>query len=274
MCVARSVAKTAAASVAATTAPSSTRLEPGEVEEPVRGDAGEQRADDDADRAQERRRHRDLAQAPPRGLQPALVEDQREPDHPDLCGRAPRRRTRSRRARPSRAASRARGRRRAPAARSWPLRARGRCSPTRIAPTSRSTRPSSTLSIFARWESAAAAWNTSGMATRPRTRKIGRLSEIAQVAVRHGFGYFFERHKLTDILPWTVARRGRSRRVRGRVGARPPPARDARRARADVRQVRPAAVDPARRRAAGHRRRAPRPPGRRPSVSRSRRSAR
>ena len=41
------------------------------------------------------------------------------------------------------------------------------------------------------------------MATRPRTRKIGRLSEIAQVAVRHGFGYFFERHKLTDLLPWT-----------------------------------------------------------------------
>ena len=41
------------------------------------------------------------------------------------------------------------------------------------------------------------------MVTRPRTRKIGRLSEIAQVAVRHGFGYFFERHKLTDILPWT-----------------------------------------------------------------------
>ncbi|MHB1243710.1 MAG: ABC1 kinase family protein [Gaiellaceae bacterium] len=40
------------------------------------------------------------------------------------------------------------------------------------------------------------------MATRPRTRKIGRLSEIAQVAVRHGFGYFFERHKLTDVLPW------------------------------------------------------------------------
>ena len=40
------------------------------------------------------------------------------------------------------------------------------------------------------------------MATRPRTRKISRLSEIAQVAVRHGFGYFFERHKLTDLLPW------------------------------------------------------------------------
>ena len=28
------------------------------------------------------------------------------------------------------------------------------------------------------------------------------MSEIAQVAVRHGFGYFFERNKLTDLLPW------------------------------------------------------------------------
>ncbi|MBA3347199.1 MAG: AarF/ABC1/UbiB kinase family protein [Actinobacteria bacterium] len=42
------------------------------------------------------------------------------------------------------------------------------------------------------------------MSTRPRTRSIGRLSEIAQVAVRHGFGYFFERHRLTDLLPWTA----------------------------------------------------------------------
>ena len=42
------------------------------------------------------------------------------------------------------------------------------------------------------------------MATRPRTRNIGRLSEIAQVAVRHGFGYFFERHRLTDLLPWSA----------------------------------------------------------------------
>src|SRR5687767_236324 len=72
----------------------------------------------------------------------------------------------------------------------------------RIAPTSRSMRPSSTL-LSSPVGLEAAAWNTSGMATRPRTRKIGRLSEIAQVAVRHGFGYFFERHKLTDILPWT-----------------------------------------------------------------------
>jgi ubiquinone biosynthesis protein len=37
---------------------------------------------------------------------------------------------------------------------------------------------------------------------RPAARKIGRLSEIAQVAVKHGFGYFFERHRLTDLLPW------------------------------------------------------------------------
>src|SRR4051794_23029184 len=30
------------------------------------------------------------------------------------------------------------------------------------------------------------------MATRPKQRNLGRLSEIAQVAVRHGFGYVFE----------------------------------------------------------------------------------
>jgi ubiquinone biosynthesis protein len=40
------------------------------------------------------------------------------------------------------------------------------------------------------------------VATRPQQRNLGRLSEIAQVAVRHGFGYFFERHRLTDLLPW------------------------------------------------------------------------
>jgi ubiquinone biosynthesis protein len=33
------------------------------------------------------------------------------------------------------------------------------------------------------------------------TRTLGRLSEIAQVMVRHGFGYFLEAHKLTDLLP-------------------------------------------------------------------------
>jgi len=33
-------------------------------------------------------------------------------------------------------------------------------------------------------------------------RNLGRLSEIAQVAAKHGFGYFLESHKLTDLLPW------------------------------------------------------------------------
>jgi len=40
------------------------------------------------------------------------------------------------------------------------------------------------------------------VATQSTQRNLGRLSEIAQVAVRHGFGYFFEKHKLTDLLPW------------------------------------------------------------------------
>jgi ubiquinone biosynthesis protein len=39
------------------------------------------------------------------------------------------------------------------------------------------------------------------MVTRTEGRNLGRISEIAQVAVRHGFGYFFETHKLTDLLP-------------------------------------------------------------------------
>jgi ubiquinone biosynthesis protein len=33
-------------------------------------------------------------------------------------------------------------------------------------------------------------------------RNLGRISEIAQAAVRHGFGYFFARHRLSDLLPW------------------------------------------------------------------------
>jgi ubiquinone biosynthesis protein len=32
-------------------------------------------------------------------------------------------------------------------------------------------------------------------------RSLGRISEIAQVAVRHGFGYFFRRNRLSDLLP-------------------------------------------------------------------------
>ena len=43
---------------------------------------------------------------------------------------------------------------------------------------------------------------------RPATRNIGRLSEIAQVAVKHGFGYFFERHRLTDLFPWIGREKG------------------------------------------------------------------
>ncbi len=35
----------------------------------------------------------------------------------------------------------------------------------------------------------------------PATRNLGRLSEIAQVAVRHGFGYWFDKHKLTELFP-------------------------------------------------------------------------
>jgi ubiquinone biosynthesis protein len=33
------------------------------------------------------------------------------------------------------------------------------------------------------------------------TRSLGRISEIAQVAVRHGFGYFFHRNRLSDLVP-------------------------------------------------------------------------
>jgi ubiquinone biosynthesis protein len=33
------------------------------------------------------------------------------------------------------------------------------------------------------------------------TRNLGRLSEIAQVAVKHGFGYALKRHRLSDLLP-------------------------------------------------------------------------
>src|SRR5215210_7047938 len=41
------------------------------------------------------------------------------------------------------------------------------------------------------------------MATRPARRgNLGRISEIAQVAVRHGFGYFLETHRLKDLVPF------------------------------------------------------------------------
>jgi ubiquinone biosynthesis protein len=33
------------------------------------------------------------------------------------------------------------------------------------------------------------------------TRNLGRLTEIAQVAARHGFGYFLRRNRLSDLVP-------------------------------------------------------------------------
>jgi ubiquinone biosynthesis protein len=44
------------------------------------------------------------------------------------------------------------------------------------------------------------------MATRPKQRNLGRLSEIAQVAVRHGFGYAFEGRKNSDPTMESSAR--------------------------------------------------------------------
>jgi len=60
------------------------------------------------------------------------------------------------------------------------------------------------------------------MATRQAgpSRSLGRLSEIAQVAARHGFGYFLRRNRLGDLLPGGNGRDGdaavsdRGRRLR------------------------------------------------------------
>ncbi len=50
------------------------------------------------------------------------------------------------------------------------------------------------------------------MATRPKQRNLGRLSEIAQVAVRHGFGYAFDHRKDgTDVDPATGIAGGTAR---------------------------------------------------------------
>ena len=93
-------------------------------------------------------------------------------------------------------------------------------------------------------------------------RNLGRLSEIAQIAARHGFGYVFRLNRLGHLLP------GRDGADAGRAGVRAgtATARDARGARADVRQVRPAALDAAGHPPAGHHRRAPRTAGRRAPV--------
>lgn len=34
-----------------------------------------------------------------------------------------------------------------------------------------------------------------------RIRNLERMREISEVAVRHGFGYFFERHHLLTVIP-------------------------------------------------------------------------
>lgn len=39
------------------------------------------------------------------------------------------------------------------------------------------------------------------MASRSSASSLGRLSEIAQVAARHGFGYLLARHHLSDLIP-------------------------------------------------------------------------
>jgi ubiquinone biosynthesis protein len=50
------------------------------------------------------------------------------------------------------------------------------------------------------------------MATRPKQRNLGRLSEIAQVAVRHGFGYAFDHRKEgVDVDPATGVAGGTAR---------------------------------------------------------------
>ncbi len=95
------------------------------------------------------------------------------------------------------------------------------------------------------------------MASSSKAASIGRLAEIAQVAVKHGFGYLLDGRRAPDDE---------------RDDPRPAPPRDARRARADVRQARAAPLDAPGHRPAGHHRRAARPPGRRASRSRSPRS--
>lgn len=57
---------------------------------------------------------------------------------------------------------------------------------------------------------------TPRMSTRPAVRQLGRLSEIAQVAAKHGFGYVFDAHRLGDGL----SRRHRELEVAGEGSTR------------------------------------------------------
>src|SRR3954467_8723498 len=49
-----------------------------------------------------------------------------------------------------------------------------------------------------KWRTSTAGGTTLRVATRPKQRNLGRLSEIAQVAVRHGFGYAVDGRKAGD----------------------------------------------------------------------------
>ncbi len=106
---------------------------------------------------------------------------------------------------------------------SGPARGRARVPPRRVAARAagpvdappRGTPPRRSLT------SVRIAANLSAMST---TRSIGRLSEIAQVMVRHGFGYFFEAHRLSDLLPGRSAEDRIAHRGRRRTAPRPPAA--------------------------------------------------
>src|SRR5215813_1798596 len=56
------------------------------------------------------------------------------------------------------------------------------------------------------------------MAARPKQRNLGRLSEIAQVAVRHGFGYVFEGRRGGDGEDGSTARGRHLREVLDELG--------------------------------------------------------
>src|SRR5437016_1182358 len=86
------------------------------------------------------------------------------------------------------------------------------------------------------WEKRPAC-NTLTVATRPKQRNLGRLSEIAQVAVRHGFGYALDGREAAccGVDRAGASRDTAERTARRREGAAPErAAADRGRPRADV----------------------------------------
>src|SRR3954447_4468020 len=57
-----------------------------------------------------------------------------------------------------------------------------------------------------KWRTSTPGGTTLRVATRPKQRNLGRLSEIAQVAVRHGFGYALDGRKAADAETGHTAR--------------------------------------------------------------------